>query len=107
LARCFGGFCVTFEQKYDQLLNYDKKMGIEEIAKRIAHREGLQEGRQEGLQEGRQEAMSEAEAAIRNDRKTTVLNMRKIGFSAEKIADIVGYSLEDVLSFFKEADDKV
>jgi predicted transposase YdaD len=103
LARCFGGFCVTFEQKYDQLLNYDKKMGIEEIAKRIAHREGLQEG----LQEGRQEAMSEAEAAIRNDRKTTVLNMRKIGFSAEKIADIVGYSLEDVLSFFKEADDKV
>lgn len=46
-----------FEEKYDKLLNHDKKMGIEEIAKRIAHREGLQEGRQE--------AMSEAEYSQR------------------------------------------
>lgn len=92
---------LIFEEKYDELLNYDKKMGIEEIAKKIARREGLQEGRQEG----RQEAMSEAKDKIRKDRKTTVLNMRKHGFSAEKIADIIGYPLEEVLGFFKEADE--
>jgi predicted transposase YdaD len=89
---------LIFEQKYDELLNVDKKMGITEIV--------MKQERAEGRQEGRQEALSEAQEIIRKDRKNTVLSMRKVGFSAEKIADILGYSLSEVSIFFKEEDDK-
>ena len=74
---------LIFEQKYDELLKVDKKMGITEIVMK------------QERAEGRQEAWTEAQEIIRKDRKNTVLSMRKIGFSAEKIADVLGYSLSD------------
>lgn len=89
---------LIFEQKYDELLNVDKKMGITEIV--------MKQERAEGRQEGRQEALTEAQEIIRKDRKNTVLNMRKLDYSAEKISDIIGYPLAEVLTFFKEDDDK-
>lgn len=88
-----------FEQKYDELLNFEKNMGITEIL--------IKQGREEGRQEGRQEALTEAQVIMRESQKNTTLNMRKIGFSAEKIADIINCPLEDVLAFFKEADDNI
>ncbi len=94
---------LIFEQKYDELLNIQSNMGIIEILRKQERQEALQEGRQEG----RQEALTEAQEMVRKERKTAVLSMRKIGFSAEKIADILGgYALPEVLTFFSEDDDE-
>ncbi len=89
---------LIFEKKYDELLNHDKKMGIEEIAKKIARREGLQEGRQEGRQEGLQEGL----ALARRQMKNIVMNMLSDGFPAERIVGIINLSLPEVEAMIKE-----
>jgi hypothetical protein len=98
---------LIFDEKYDNLINFEKNMGITEILVRQARDEAraiaLAEAKveAEALTKAKIEAEEKlAEEAIKQ-RKKTVLNMRKFGFFAEKIADIVGYPLAEVLSYFK------
>jgi hypothetical protein len=97
---------LIFEQKYDELLNVDKKMGILEIVvkqeREEARQEALTESR-EALTESR-EALTEAQELLRKNRKNAALSMRKLNFSAEKTADVLSYPLEEVVTYFKEAD---
>lgn len=103
---------LIFDEKYDNLINFEKNMGITEILVRQARDEAraiaLAEAKveAEALTKAKIEAEEKlAEEAIKQ-RKNTVLNMRKFGFLAEKIADIVDYPLVEVLSYFKEEDDE-
>jgi hypothetical protein len=47
-----------------------------------------------------------AEETAREERKNTVSNMRRHNFSAERIADITGYQVDEVKTFFKELDSR-
>jgi predicted transposase YdaD len=101
---------LIFEQKYDELLNLDKKMGITEIVMRQERQEGREEGRQEALSEAEEiirKERAEAEEAIRKERKKAVFNMRQKNFSAETIADILELPLSEIFAFFKELDDEI
>jgi hypothetical protein len=90
---------TTFERQFDELIKIEKNMGITEIIIRQAKDEAAEQVRLAVLT-ARQEARQEA----RQSRKTTVSNMRRKNFSAESIADITDYSLEEVVTFFKELD---
>jgi hypothetical protein len=90
---------ATFERQFDEITKIEKNMGITEILIRQAKDEAREEAKI-ALFNARQEARQEA----RQSRKTTVLNMRRKNFSAESIADITDFSLEEVLIFFKELD---
>lgn len=102
---------LIFDEKYDNLINFEKNMGITEILVRQARDEAraiaLAEAKveAEALTKAKIEAEEKLAEAIKQ-RKNTVLNMRKLGFLAEKIADIVDYPLVEVLSYFKEEDDE-
>ena len=54
--------------------------------------------------DARVQAAQQAAKERRIKRKTTVHNMRVHGFSLEKIADILGYSIAEVTLFFNELD---
>jgi hypothetical protein len=125
---------LIFEQKYDELLNVDKKMGITEIVMRQERQEGRQEGRQEVLTEAQaaidkvqkekeealrkaheekeealrkeKEALRKAQEAQRKERKKNVCNMRQKKFSAKRIAEILDLPMADVKAFFKELDEE-
>jgi hypothetical protein len=112
---------ITFEQKFEDILNIEKNMGITEILIRQANDRvfeaemnlvhGLEAAEkkaqiaQEIAQKAAQEAAQEATwKSTRKERKNTVSNMRKNKFSAKRIADILDYSIEEVEIFFKELD---
>jgi hypothetical protein len=97
---------ATFEREFDELIKFEENMGISEIIIRQALDKAeiaAQQAAQAAAQAA-QQAAQDAEEKLRNERKNTVYNMRKHGFSAERIADIVGYPLEQVNTFFKEID---
>jgi predicted transposase YdaD len=75
-------------------------MGIQEILLRQAD-ERVQEAESNLYQ-----AQQAAQQAARKERKNTVANMRKSKFSAKRIADILGYPIEEVNAFFKELDNE-
>jgi hypothetical protein len=85
---------AIFEQKFDELIKFEKNMGITEILLRQAD---------ERVQEADMR-VAIAEQKARKERKNTVANMRKSKFSAKRIADILGYPIEEVNAFFKELD---
>jgi predicted transposase YdaD len=96
---------LIFEQKYDELLNVDKKMGITEIVMRQQRQEGRQEGLNEA-QEAIRKERAEKEAAIHKERKKNVFNMRQKKFSVKTIAGILDLPIEDIKAFFKELDEE-
>jgi hypothetical protein len=100
---------AIFEKKFDELLKYEKNMGIQEILLRQAAEE-VQEAKSnlyQAQQKTHQTAQRAAQQAARIERKNTVTNMRKSKFSAKRIADILGFPIEEVNAFFKEIDDEI
>jgi hypothetical protein len=77
-------------------------------AAQLAAQEVAQVAAQQAREEARKEALTEAEMKMEierhNDRKNIVANMRRKNYSAESIADLIGYPIEEVESFFKELD---
>jgi hypothetical protein len=111
---------ATFERQFDELTKIEKNMGITEIIIRQAKdsvKEAVEKA-EKRVAEARAEARAEAAAATvaatvaatarqkKVERTYTVQNMRLKNFSAESIADILGYSLEEVMSIFNELDAK-
>ncbi len=86
-------------------------MGITEILIRQAQEEVLlreakfKEMEATMFKEMEATMLKERESALLKERKTTIKNMRKIGFSAEKIADILEYPHAEVVAIFAELDD--
>lgn len=94
---------LNFGEKFDQLIKFEKNMGITEILIKQAQEEVLL--REAKFKEMEATMLKEREAALLKERKTTIKNMRKIGFSAEKIADILEYPHAEVVAIFAELDD--
>ncbi len=93
-----------------QLLGYEKFWDIVSTAKMhisSSHREGreeglkegLKEGREEGLKEGREEGLRKGRAEGRaEERLSTARKLKRLGVSADIIAQATGLSLEEVRS---------
>ncbi len=99
------------EQNYEELLKINGPMGVEEILVRQAKEEGYQLGEEKGMEKGeekgRQEERTQAEKEKHDLLKGTITNMRKEGFSIDKIANLMNLTVAQVKSFYKELDKKV
>ncbi len=93
---------ATFERQFDELIKFEKNMGISEIIIKQATDAAKLAANLEA--DARVQAAQQAAKERRIKRKTTVHNMRVHGFSLEKIADILGYSIAEVTLFFNELD---
>jgi len=81
-----------------------KKEGIEigkEEGIEIGKEEGIEIGKEEGIEIGKEEGIEigekKAEEKYGEERKNTIQNLKDEGFSNEKIATIIGISVEEVL----------
>ncbi len=96
---------LKFEQQSNIIFENQGTMGIIEAiiddTKRQVREQTIaevrEEVRKEAIAEVRKEAIAEVRKEVKEERKTTIQNLQNEGFSNEKIAVIMGISIEEVL----------
>ena len=80
---------IKFEQEITTLTERSVTMGIEEFLLDQAEKKGVEKGIEKGIEEG-------IEKGIEKTKREIALNMKNSGLDISLIANITGYSIEDI-----------